>query len=88
MKILPEVLTDFQFYHDPSDLTQTYFYGSNMKNLTHLLKDTEEKDKFITQIYTIQNTDWPTLKNYHDALSSYEKNLSSHISIHKDPFLL
>ena len=81
--------------------TQTYEFGEYMRRVAHLLKDSDKKWELVSGLENAQRHTWwkgegdgiqqgPSTVHvqYQKTLQSWEKDLASHISGNKDPFML
>lgn len=88
MKLINDKVVDLQYYYNPQDLGETWFYGDFLRKASDLLKDDDEAVKVQAEIYNVQNTEWPTLEIYNKNLARCASSLKNHIGTHEDPFKL
>lgn len=86
--LLPEKPTNLNYHYSKGDLTETWYYGDFLNKVTHLFKDSEEKDKLQSEISNVQNTEWPSIEIYDKALNRCAKRIKNHIGTHEDPFII
>lgn len=87
MKLLSDQQS-LDYIHNGNDFTEAYFFGDYMRKITGLMKDNDEKWKLLCTATNIQNTDWASLDAYRQRLLALEKDITTHISTHENPFIL
>ena len=70
------------------DFTEIYFHGDYMRKITHLMKDSDDKWKLLCKITDIQNTEYPSVEDYHTTLKSFEKDLATNLQINPSNFII
>lgn len=86
--IKPEISQSLSYDYDDKDLTSTWYYGDYMRKVSTLLKDSENKWNLVCRITDVQNTEHVDLVRYNSALKNFEKQLTDHVGIHENPFIL
>ena len=86
--LLPEKPTSLNYSYAKGDLSETWYYGDYLRKVATYLKDSSEKDKLESEVTNVQNTEWPTIEAYDNALNRCANRISNHIGTHQDPFIL
>jgi hypothetical protein len=88
MKLIADTNINLAYYYNSNDFTEVWYYGDYLRKTTELLKDDIEKTKLESQIYNIQNTEWPSLEAYHNSLNNYKSSICNHIGTNENPFII
>ncbi len=62
--------------------------GDFLKKTAQYLEDSLEKDLLVCKIAEVQEKEWPSTEIYQKKIDSCSKELSNHIGIHENPFII
>jgi len=86
--LLPDKNTSLQYFYTSGKEEEVYGFGNYLHKITQYMKDSEDRWKLESQIYNAQNTEWPSVEAYEKSLKRCETQISNHISINENPFIL